>query len=194
MSHNLQSKLILASSSPQRANLLEELGIEFQIIVPQINEIHKKGERPEDFVQRIALEKAHAVTLPHQVIILGADTIVVIDDEILGKPANAITATRHLGLLSGRKHEVLTGYAIVLGDGTIFCKGYDRSRVTMKVIIEEEIMEYVASGEPLDKAGAYAVQGLASRFIEKIEGSRSNVIGLPVETLTPWLKKLGLIK
>jgi len=174
--------LILASASPRRAELLTAAGFTFRVRPVEIDEQPRAGEAPEVYVVRLAREKAAAsaeVTghAPDE-IVLAADTSVVIDDEILGKPVDDDDARRMLGLLSGREHAVLTGVAI-RRNGREFT-GVASSRVRFLELTKDEIEWYIASGEPRDKAGAYAVQGLASRFVDAIAGSYSNVVGLPV--------------
>jgi septum formation protein len=170
--------LILASQSPRRAEILRQAGIPFTVRVAPIDESPLAGELPEAYVQRLAAEKAMAVESAPGETVLGADTTVVIDGEMLGKPADAADARRMLGLLSGRRHEVLTGIALRRGDGVT--RDWAATEVWFTPMTDREIEEYVASGEPMDKAGGYAIQGLASKHIEKIEGCYFNVVGLPV--------------
>jgi septum formation protein len=171
--------LVLASQSPRRSELLKLAGIPFSVRPPGgVDETPQSGETPEDYVMRVAEEKAGAVEAAREEIVLGADTTVVIDGRILGKPADAGDAQRMLEQLSGRRHEVLTG----------ICLRYDRrllrdwavTQVWFAELSAEEVQEYIASGEPMDKAGAYGIQGLASKFVERIDGDYSNVVGLPV--------------
>ena len=167
--------LVLASASPRRADLLRAAGIPFEVIVADIDERPAPGEAPETYARRMAREKAHAV-IPKAGgrPVLAADTVVVVDGEILGKPTDPADATRMLTRLSGRTHEVRT--AVTLGEETVIA----RTTVEFAPLSAAEIASYVASGEPMDKAGAYGIQGLASRFIPRIEGSYSNVVGLQV--------------
>jgi len=184
--------LILASASPRRADLLRTAGIPFTVAVADIDEGEQPGESPQAYVERLAHEKAtHVEALHPGAFVLGADTTVVVEDTILGKPRDAADAARMLGRLAGRPHEVLTGVCL-RGPG-----GFHRSGVITTVVVfapmnEAEIAAYVATGEPLDKAGAYAVQGLASRFIIRIEGSYPNVVGLPVEVVYAWCGEAGI--
>lgn len=171
-------KLVLASRSPRRAELLRAAGIEFTVRSVEIDETPRKGELPRDYVRRLAEEKACAVTADENEVVLAADTTVVVGAEILGKPVDDTDATRMLRALSGRKHQVITG--VVLRRGSHVASDVASTDVWMSALSDVEIADYVASGEPLDKAGAYAIQGLASRFIERIDGSYSNVVGLPV--------------
>jgi septum formation protein len=169
--------LVLASQSPRRAELLRQAGISFEVRVANIDENRMPGESPADYVRRLALAKARAVARDGETV-LGADTVVVAGGAVLGKPADAAEARRMLELLSGRAHQVLTGIAIVRDGQTIAdCAS---TSVWFSPLRPEEIDAYVASGEPMDKAGGYAIQGLACRFVERIEGCYFNVVGLPV--------------
>jgi len=172
-------KLILASGSPRRAEILTSVGWEFTKIVPDIDESEVPGESPEDYVQRLAREKAEAVARKNnESVILAADTTVVIDDQIIGKPVDMEDARRMLRLLSGKGHEVLTGVAVLIdGDMRI---GLQRTGVKFAELTEAEVNFLAEMGDPLDKAGAYAVQAQAALFIEGIEGDYWNVVGLPI--------------
>lgn len=179
--------LILASASPRRQELLRNAGIEFVVQPAHVPEDVIPGESPEACAQRLARAKALAVfeqLANHaEAQVLGADTIVVVDTEILGKPADASDATRMLKLLSGREHRVITGVCLLTplpGQEPREDVRHETTRVTMTALTEQEIADYIAHGEPMDKAGAYAIQGLASRWIPKIEGCYFNVVGLPV--------------
>lgn len=178
--------LVLASQSPRRAEILRNAGIPFVVRVTPVDETPRDGEKPEEYVQRLAEEKARAVHAEDSETVLGADTTVVIDGAMLGKPADAADARRMLKLLSGRKHEVITGIAIRRG-GRVTCD-WAITSVWFARMSECEIDDYVASGEPMDKAGAYAIQGLASKFVEKVEGGYFNVVGLPVSLVYRRLK------
>lgn len=169
--------LILASASPRRAELLRAAGIEFTVRVADVDESLIAGETPYEYVSRLARIKAEAVALPGEMV-LGADTTVVIDDEIAAKPIDIEDAKRMLHRLSGQWHEVLTGVALIQRHQMQV--EVDVTRVKFALLTPAEIDWYVATGEPMDKAGAYGIQGYASRFIERIEGSYSNVVGLPV--------------
>jgi septum formation protein len=171
-------KLVLASRSPRRAELLAAAGIEFSVIAADIDETPRPREDPVPYVLRLAEEKARAVTPELGSIVLAADTAVVLDGEILGKPNDAADAVRMLSALSGRTHQVITG--ICLWRANQFVRDFASTTVWFGALSALEIDEYVASGEPMDKAGAYGIQGLASKYIERIEGSYSNVVGLPV--------------
>jgi septum formation protein len=178
--------LILASASPRRRELLTEAGIAFTVHPADIDETHRAGESPIAFTQRLAREKAEAISAQHPgATVLGADTIVVCDHEILGKPADKKDAARMLRLLSSRDHQVITGVALVSLSGTQ--TQTETTIVTMREISEEEIQKYIATGEPMDKAGAYAIQGAAAAFIPSIEGDYSNVVGLPMKLVQQML-------
>jgi septum formation protein len=185
--------LVLASSSPRRQELLRNAGIAFVVQPASIPETPRVGESPRDCAERLAREKAIAVfgERPHD-FVLGADTIVVVDGEILGKPRNHGDAERMLRLLSKRSHEVITGVCLVGPDlQTAPDTRSDTTLVTMAALTDEDIRSYVASGEPMDKAGAYAIQGMASRWISRIEGDYSNVVGLPVALVWRMLREYG---
>jgi septum formation protein len=179
--------LILASSSPRRAELLAAAGIEFETVAVDVDESLQRLEPPGDHVRRLAREKAEAAYAQHPGrVALGADTIVLVGGEMMGKPRDAADATRMLRLLSGREHEVLTGVALVSRRGAVI--EVARTRVWVNPLTDAEIADYVATGEPLDKAGAYGIQGLGSKFIDRIQGSYSNVVGLPVALVYRLLK------
>jgi len=181
--------LILASQSPRRRQLLARAGFRFQVRPARVDERWQAGELPADHVMRLARAKACAVPAGPEDIVLGADTVVVVDGEILGKPADAADAARMLRRLSARTHEVLTG--VCLKSGAAELVDCEVTRVRFAALTEPEIQAYIASGEPMDKAGAYAVQGLASKFVERIEGCYFNVVGLPVAKVYRMLKALG---
>ncbi len=170
--------VILASASPRRADLLTAAGVAFEVRPVDVDERPFDGETAADYVVRVAADKARACAATPDAVILGADTVVVVDGRILGKPVDDADAARMLRLLSGRGHDVLTGLAIRRG-GRVAVE-VDSTAVTFATLSDVDIAWYVASGEPRDKAGAYAVQGLASRFVERVDGSYSNVVGLPV--------------
>ena len=177
--------LVLASASPRRAELLTAAGFAFDVDPVDVDESMHAGETPAAYVERVARLKAGvaAARHPHRVVV-AADTAVVIGDAVLGKPKDEDDARDMLRQLSGRSHEVLTG-VVVAAHGVR--AHVERTRVWFRALSAEEIAWYVASGEPMDKAGAYAIQGLASRFIPRIEGSYSNVVGLPVSVLADIL-------
>ncbi len=184
--------VILASRSPRRAELLTAAEIPFVALAADIDETLQPGEQPRDYVLRLAEEKARAVSSPDSEPVLAADTIVVLGNEILLKPTDAADATRMLTALSGQRHDVLTGVCIVHGDQRL-ALDVASTGVWFSSMSAEEIADYVASGEPMDKAGAYAIQGIASRWISRIEGSYSNVVGLPVELVYRLLRSSGLV-
>ncbi len=183
-------RLVLASKSPRRAELLEAAGIPFTVRTADTDETPLEGEDPSEYVVRVARGKALAVECGHEELILAADTTVVLDSEILGKPADSDDAVRMLNALQGRRHEVMTGICLRRGSETV--TDFASTSVWFAAMSGEEIQEYVSSGEPLDKAGAYGIQGLASRFIERIEGSYSNVVGLPVELFYSHYRRMIL--
>ena len=197
-----QPTLILASSSPRRQELLRQAGIPFQVHAAHINEDQLAAEKPNEYALRLAREKAQVVSKHYpQSYVLGADTIVVVDDEVLGKPKDHADAARMLRRLSGRSHDVTTAVSLVapsaVSSRTVAPDARTETRAcTTKVyfrkITEDEIQQYVASGEPMDKAGAYAIQGGASRWTDRIEGEWSNVVGLPLSLVTDLLRTNGL--
>ena len=188
--------LYLASKSPRRAELLQRLGLSHRLLDVDVPEVRAPGEGAADYVRRVARDKARAgwslVAGEPGARVLGADTEVVLDEEVFGKPADAADAVRLLGRLVGRAHEVLTGVALVASDApSIAQTRVVASRVVMRRASEDEIRRYVATGEPLDKAGAYAAQGEGRRFIEAIHGSETNVIGLPMDETLALLRAAG---
>jgi septum formation protein len=170
--------LVLASQSPRRAEILRQAGIPFQVRTAPVDESPLAHEKPEDYVRRVAEMKVLAIKPSPDEVVLGADTTVVIDSEMLAKPEDAADAKRMLTMLSGRRHEVLTGICIWRQRGIV--RDWAATHVWFAEMGERTIDEYVASGEPMDKAGAYAIQGLASKYIERIDGDYFNVVGLPV--------------
>ena len=183
-------RLILASASPRRLELLRAAGYVFDVVPADVDERPLAGEFPEAYVCRVALDKARAVgACAPDAVVLAADTCVVVDGLILGKPADEADGLRMLRLLSGRTHEVLTGVAVTGPAGTRVEAA--SSRVVFAPMTDGEIAWYLASGEPADKAGGYAIQGLASRFVERIDGSCSNVVGLPVAVVYRLLREQG---
>jgi septum formation protein len=184
--------LILASSSPRRQELLRHAGIPFEVLPADINEEPLPLEDARQCAERLAREKALAVARqrPNEYV-LGADTVVTIDDEILGKPKDDADAKRMLRMLSGRSHQVVTGICLIVGGklGGAPEVASETTLVTMTEISDREIDDYIATGEPTDKAGAYAIQGIASRWISRIEGDYSNVVGLPVARVFGMLRQ-----
>jgi septum formation protein len=183
-------KLVLASQSPRRRELLERAGFQPEIRVSNIVEQPQPGEAPPDYVRRLAREKAAAVPRSEDEVVLAADTIVVLDGYILEKPSDETDAARMLRSLSGRTHQVFT--AICLRNGAGQEVDLCSTEVTFHPLTESEIAEYIASGEPFDKAGAYGIQGRASKFVERIDGCFFNVMGLPVSLVYRHLKARGL--
>jgi septum formation protein len=196
VSRATKPSFVLASASPRRQELLRNAGIQFTVQPADIDETPSMRESARHCAERLAREKALAVwrTRP-QDFVLGADTVVAFDETILGKPVDADDAERMLRLLSGRVHEVITGVCLIAGASV----GTDRltiasetTHVTMSALSEQEIREYIATGEPMDKAGAYAIQGRAARWIPRIEGDYSNVVGLPLALVYRMLRKRGV--
>ena len=181
-------KLILASGSPRRSEILSSVGWEFTKEVPDIDETEQVGEQPGNYVVRLAGEKARAVAAKYpENIVIGADTTVVIDQQILAKPNDLDDAKRMISMLSGRWHEVLTGVAVVAEGETR--AGIQRTRVKFAPMTHDEINFLAEEGDPLDKAGAYAVQAQAALFIEGIEGDYWNVVGLPISLVYSLVQK-----
>jgi septum formation protein len=186
-------KLILASSSPRRAEILADAGLPFSVLSSPVDESPHPGETPAALVQRLASAKADVVTarVVGPAIILAADTVVVLDDKILGKPGSTEDARHMLQQLSGRTHSVLTGVALIrLPDGERR-QFLESTLVHFRPIADEELSSYLATQEPYDKAGAYAIQGQAGRYIPRIEGCYFNVVGLPLSRVLTELKSLG---
>lgn len=181
--------LILASQSPRRQELLRQAGIPFQVSVPGVPEVRLEGESPAAYVERLAREKALAAAAGPEDWVLAADTTVVLDEHVLEKPADPADAARMLRLLSGRRHQVLTGVCVRRG-GRLW-SAVETTEVEFSPLTGEEIQAYAHSGEPLDKAGGYAIQGRASRFIPRIEGCYFNVVGLPVARVYHLLREAG---
>jgi nucleoside triphosphate pyrophosphatase len=192
--------IVLASASPRRQEILRNAGIPFTVQVADIDETPLKDELPRDCAERLAREKALTVwRMRPGDMVLGADTIVVADGAILGKPFDGDDAVRMLRLLSGRVHQVITGVCVVGGRGDSQLTSSEpetrtaseTTSVTMNELSDAEIRKYVATGEPMDKAGAYAIQGIASRWIPRIEGDYSNVVGLPMALVYSMLRERG---
>lgn len=183
-------RLVLASQSPRRRELLIAAGVDVDVDPVDVDEMRREGETPGAYVERVARDKALAGVTRHPGrAVLGADTAVVLGDEVFGKPTGPADAARMLRRLSGREHEVLTGVALAR-DGRLE-SFVERTVVTMAPIPDADLAAYVASGEPLDKAGAYAIQGGAGRFVEGIRGSYTNVVGLPMERVMEVLGRWG---
>ncbi|PDY45784.1 Maf family protein [Bacillus pseudomycoides] len=181
-------KLILASGSPRRKELLELAGVPFEIVVSEIEETIGAYSSPADIVMSLALQKASAVVEHHEdSVVLGADTIVTYESRILGKPKDESEAKEILQLLSGKTHEVYTGVALISKEKTVTF--YERTEVTFWELTEEEIDAYIATKEPLDKAGSYGIQGKGSIFVQHIQGDYYSVVGLPIARLVRELKQ-----
>ena len=187
-------QLILASASPRRRELLQSAGVAFTVIPSDTPEAAQPGETPQEYALRVASEKARDVARRHPgAWVLGADTIVEIDGEVLGKPQDATDGQRMLRCLSGRTHRVMTAFTLLDGEGQVRASQVVTSQVTFKSLSDGQIREYLATGEPFDKAGAYAVQGLGAALVERVEGSYTNVIGLPMDEVLAALCTAGLV-
>jgi len=184
--------IYLASKSPRRAELLAQIGIRFEVMSVDVPELLKAGESPSEFVQRLALDKARAGWQVSEKIlpVLGADTIVVLDDEIMGKPVLEGDAERMLSALSGRQHMVMTAVAMVKDENEAI--RLSTSQVSFRETTKAERKAYIATGEPMDKAGSYAIQGQAAVFIGKLEGSYSGVMGLPLFETAELFREFGI--
>ncbi len=186
-------RLILASASPRRAEILRNVGIAFDVVATDVDESERPGETPEAHVRRLAIAKARAAALrvAAPAVVLGADTAVLVDSQVLAKPASTEDARRMLRLLSGRTHEVLTGVALLRLPENELIVEHERTQVTFGAMSETEVEAYLASGEPFDKAGGYAIQGRAGCYITRIEGCYFNVVGLPLARVYRMLRELG---
>lgn len=189
------TKIILASASPRRAELLRQIGLPFEIRVSGVPEEKISEKNPAKLVEELATAKALAVAnkvSPGEAVVIAADTVVCVDDMLLGKPKDPQDARRMLLLLSGRSHRVLTGLAVVALPAKEVLSHVEVTEVFMRRLSEEEIAWYIASGEPFDKAGGYGIQGKAAVFVEKIAGCYFNVVGLPLAALWQLLKELKI--
>ncbi len=186
-----ETQIILASASPRRKELLQQAGFTFKVMASGIAEMRNPGEDPIAFATRLARQKAQDVAsrAAPAAIIIGADTIVVCDTEIFGKPTNPADATCMLHLLAGRTHQVITGICVLAGDAVELAA--EVTMVQMLTLSSQEIAAYVASGEPMDKAGAYAIQGQAARWIPRIQGCYFNVVGLPLALVTAMIEAVA---
>jgi len=195
MKNNKHGSIVLASASPRRTELMELAGLTFNVIPADICEDVLPGEAPVDHVLRLSREKADAVAAATEGrFFIGADTIVVLDGAILGKPVDEADAYRMLGALSGREHEVITGFTVFDKVSCIHISRSVSTEVTFKALDEREINSYIASGCPMDKAGAYAIQGGAVHFVRSISGSYTNVIGLPMTELYEVLQAMQALE
>jgi septum formation protein len=189
-------RLILASSSPRRAKVLRNAGFVFEIRPADVDETRQPHEAAEDYVRRVAQAKARAIAEParadrERAIVIAADTIVLAEGQILGKPRDAEDARRMLRLFSGKTHEVLTALSVINVPAAKEALHVEKTRVEFLKMSEEEIETYIQTGEPVDKAGAYGIQGIAGRFATRIEGCYFNVLGLPLSRLWTTLQSLG---
>lgn len=192
----MNTKIVLASSSPRRKELLESLGISFEVVSPSSDESLLDNERPEDYVLRLSSEKALSVSknLTGDVLVIGADTIVVVENEILGKPKDEEDARNMLSKISDGAHHVLTAFSIVKPEHEILHTHVVGTEVMVKTLEPKEIEGYIKTTEPMDKAGAYGIQGVGAFMIKGIRGSYTNVVGLPLVEVTEALKKLGALE
>lgn len=181
--------MLLASGSPRRRELLASIGVGFEVVVPDVDETHHDGERPTEYVARLAVAKARAVPASPDAVVVAADTTVELDGDVFGKPVDAADARRMLGRLSGRTHRVHTGVAAALGERIEV--DVVTTAVTFVTLGDTDVEWYVATGEPIDKAGAYAIQGAGALLVERVEGSVSNVIGLPLAELAALTERVG---
>jgi len=186
-------KIILASSSPRRKQILKQVGLDFVVEVSDYEEKSLPGVIPSEFVETLSLGKAKAVAKNHNnAIIIGADTIVVLDNQILGKPKTKEDAKEMLKKLSGNTHSVFTGFTIIDTKNKKTITNHVETKIKFKNLSDEEILGYVETGEPMDKAGAYGVQDRGALFVEHIEGDYSSVTGLPIVKIFEVLKTLGI--
>ncbi len=185
------NKLILASSSPRRKKLLEKYDLNISIIEPKIQEIQRIDESPEQVAMALAFEKAYNVScgLKNHEIVIGADTIVIFNNKILGKPSNNKEAYEMLSLLNGKEHKVISGISIIKSNSNIKLVDYEETLVKFRKLSKLEIERYIETGEPLGKAGSYGIQGYGEILVGKINGNYSNVVGLPIGKLDSLLKK-----
>ena len=186
----LPEQLVLASASPRRRDLLAGLQLDFEVRSAEIDESALTDELPEDHVSRLARAKAQAVARPGE-LVLAADTVVVLEGRILGKPADPADAQQMLSSLTGREHDVYTGVALFEPDRDTLISALDRSEVRIAALEEDEISWYVSTGEPLDKAGSYAIQGLGALFVERVVGNYTNVVGLPLPLTRSLFRQLS---
>jgi len=189
----IKPSLILASSSPRRRDLLLQIGVDFTVSPADVNESMLPGELPEDYAVRVALDKARtAAKKAGQGIVVAADTIVVFGDIILGKPANSQDAKRMLEMLSGNVHRVITGLAVMDAATGVASSRTSITNVWFRDLEADEVMRYVLSGEPLDKAGGYGIQGKGALLVARIDGCYYNVVGLPLGLLDETLRQFGI--
>ena len=187
---NALPKLYLASTSPRRREILASIGLNFDVLAVDVDETPLAGESPAAMVLRLSVAKAQAAGIGADGVVLGSDTAVVVDDRLLGKPRDRQDALEMLGLLSGRAHRVLTGVAVIHAQGA--ATALSETNVIFREISRDEALAYWQSGEPRDKAGAYAIQGLGGAFVERIDGSYTGVVGLPVFETIGLLREAGI--
>ena len=186
-------KFILASSSPRRRDLLASIGLDFDVLPSHVPEVHQEGEAPEEYVARLSRDKANALASEHPSRwVIAADTTVYLDQQLLEKPADRADAIRMLGTIAGKTHMVYTGVTLENAGANYRDTRVAETEVRMLPLEGPEIEWYVETGEPLDKAGAYAAQGIGGMFIESIHGSFTNVVGLPLATLFQMLRRAGI--
>ena len=203
MNLTANGSLILASASPRRLELLSQAGARFSVLVPGVDETPIEGESPRAMVERLALLKAQAVASSNpRAFVIGADTTVFIDGQSLGKPSSELEAREMLGLIQGRTHEVWGGIAVIRSGDPLSSSAEGRvervwshmTEVTMRQMSEDDIRDYVRTNEPMDKAGSYAIQGIGLQFVDSINGSYSNVVGLNIASLMSCLRELGCLE
>lgn len=189
----MNRKFVLASGSPRRKEILSSVGLEFDIVIPDVDETFAGGESPGEFALRLSREKALSVSrgLKGEYYVIGADTIVVADDLILGKPSDEIDAALMLNTISGKEHTVSTAFTITKPKHKVLHSEIVTTRVSVKSLEPHEIQGYIKTGECMDKAGAYAIQGIGAFMVRGIEGSYTNVVGLPLVEVLEALKKIG---
>ena len=187
---------VLASSSPRRKELLASVGLDFEVVPPRVRESARDGEAPLDFAKRMAREKALSVCAQERPgrIVVGSDTVVSVSGEIFGKPRDEEDALLMLQKLSGRTHEVITGFCVARSPGDVLHLGATRTEVRMKSLDTEGMRRYIKTGEPMDKAGAYAIQGIGSCLVEWIKGSYTGVVGLPLFELVSVFSDIGVVE
>jgi len=192
----MKPRIVLASTSPRRKELLQSVGVQFEIIAPSSDESLLGKENPEDYALRLSREKALSVSqnLDGNTLVIGADTIVVVDNRILGKPKDEEDAKIMLSKISGRVHHVLTAFSITKGEHEILHTHIVGTEVIVKTLEPQEIEGYIKTGEPMDKAGAYGIQGVGAFMVKEVRGSYTNVVGLPLVEVLESLKKLGAIE
>ncbi len=190
----MKKNIILASASPRRKELLKSIGLEFEVIPSQIQEHIENENFSPELIENLAMEKACdvAAKIDFPAIVIGSDTVVIIDNKILGKPVDEKDAFNMLKMLSGKTHQVVSAIAVVDTETKIILKDYVISYVTFKELSMNEMTAYIKTGEPMDKAGAYAIQGLAGMFVKSISGCYSNIVGISVFRLAEMLKQSGV--